>query len=157
MDYSASIDDPDHPVEASPWGNSPSSTPQHNRTGFASNITGLAGEDDAPGSPFSSNGLHDEGGFGGGDTEYRRPDTASTVSQTPEPRDEPTPAEYQENKPPQPAIRGRCPRHRSSSRDPHPTRRNEPSSSSPGNPHRRNSSCRLRLLGLSAPDARIPS
>ncbi|KAL2136728.1 hypothetical protein VTI74DRAFT_1769 [Chaetomium olivicolor] len=85
MDYSASIHD-DHPAEASPWGNSPSSSPRHNRTTFGS-LTG-----DATSSPFTSNnGLHDEGGFGAGVTEYRRPDTAS--SQATEPRSEQTAAE----------------------------------------------------------------
>ncbi|KAK3900783.1 hypothetical protein C8A05DRAFT_16951 [Staphylotrichum tortipilum] len=91
MDYSASINDPEHPAEASPWGNSPSSSPRHNRTAFGS----LVG--DPASSPFpsaSNNGLHDDGGFGASDTEYRRPDTASTVSQT---TDEPPLAEpYQE-------------------------------------------------------------
>ena len=100
MDYSASIHDPEHPVDDSPWGNLPSSPSQQSRTGFASNITGLTGEGDAPGSPFgSSNGLQYEGGFGAGDNEYRRPGTASTVSQTTEPpSEEPAPAEpYTEN------------------------------------------------------------
>lgn len=79
MDYSASINDSEHPAEASPWGNSPSSSPRHNRTAFGA----LVG--DPPSSPFpsaSNNGLHDDGGFGASDTEYRRPDTASTVSHT---------------------------------------------------------------------------
>ena len=91
MDYSASINDAEHPAEASPWGNSPSSSPRHNRTAFGA----LVG--DPPSSPFpsaSNNGLHDDGGFGASDTEYRRPDTASTVSQT---TDEPPHSEqYQE-------------------------------------------------------------
>lgn len=81
MDYSASIHDPEHPVEASPWGNSPTSSPRPNRTTFNPNITA-----EAPASPFrfpsqtSSTGLPDDGGFGAGETEYRRPDTASTDS-----------------------------------------------------------------------------
>ncbi|AEO70875.1 uncharacterized protein THITE_2122709 [Thermothielavioides terrestris NRRL 8126] len=92
MDYSSSIHDPDHPAEASPWGNSPSSSPRHNRTSYGP----LAGE--PPASPFrypvSNNGLNDEGGFGASDTEYRRPDTASTVSQATEPASgEPAPVE----------------------------------------------------------------
>ncbi|KAK4238222.1 vacuolar protein sorting-associated protein 17 [Achaetomium macrosporum] len=86
MDYSASMHDPEHPVEASPWGNSPTSSPRLNRTSFGS-ITG-----DTPSSPFR-NGL-DDGGFGASDTEYRRPDTASTVSQTTDAQsEEPAPAE----------------------------------------------------------------
>ncbi|KAM7218141.1 putative vacuolar protein sorting-associated protein 17 [Rhypophila decipiens] len=78
MDYSSSIHDA---AEASAWGNSPSSSPRHNRTAFASSITS-----EPPVSPFrypsqsSNTGLPDEGGFGAGDNEYRRPDTASTVS-----------------------------------------------------------------------------
>ncbi|KAL2158616.1 hypothetical protein VTH06DRAFT_4098 [Thermothelomyces fergusii] len=79
MDYSSSIHDPENAAEASPWGNSPTSSPGPSRTAFGS-ITG-----DAPGSPFryppSSNGLNDDGGFGGSDIDYRRPGTASTVSQ----------------------------------------------------------------------------
>lgn len=94
MDYSASIHDPDHPADASPWGNTPSSPPQHGRSGFGS---------EPPSSPFrypgSNNGLNDEGGFGASDTEYRRPDTASTTSNTTEPQsNEPAPIEpYPEN------------------------------------------------------------
>ena len=81
MDYSASIHDAEHPAEASPWGNSPTSSPRPNRTTFNPNITA-----EPPASPFrfpsqtSSAGLPDDGGFGAGETEYRRPDTASTDS-----------------------------------------------------------------------------
>ncbi|KAH8900059.1 PX domain-containing protein [Thozetella sp. PMI_491] len=78
MDYSASLHDPDHPVEASPWGSSPGHTPEHSRTTFPAGISEYAAE-------VESNGLADghEGGFGGGDiTQYRRPDTASTVDTT---------------------------------------------------------------------------
>ena len=80
MDYSTSINDPEHPAGASPWGNSPVSSPQHNRTAFGA----AAGE--PPNSPFQyppqspNNGLQDEGGFGSANSEYRRPGTASTVS-----------------------------------------------------------------------------
>ncbi|KAK4647256.1 Vacuolar protein sorting-associated protein 17 [Podospora bellae-mahoneyi] len=83
MDYSASIQD-DHAAEASPWGNSPSSSPRQDQTGFGSSIAGLTG--DAPPSRYqfpshsSNNGLHDDGGFGASDSDYKRPDTASTVS-----------------------------------------------------------------------------
>ena len=83
MDYSASINDPEHPAGASPWGNSPSTSPRHNRTAY-STATG-----DPPSSPFrshsrshSNNGLSDDDGFGPSATDYRRPDTASTVSPT---------------------------------------------------------------------------
>ena len=86
MDYSSSINDPEQSAEASPWGTSPGSSPQPNRTTFGS-ITG-----DVPSAPFrypnSNSGLTDEGGFGGSDTEYRRPDTASTVSHGTEPQSE---------------------------------------------------------------------
>jgi hypothetical protein len=78
MDYSA--------AEASPWGNSPSSSPRRDRTAFS------AGAGEPPNSPFrypsSNNGLPDEGGFGASDSEYHRPDTASTVSQSEEPQTE---------------------------------------------------------------------
>ncbi|KAK4202852.1 hypothetical protein QBC40DRAFT_275835 [Triangularia verruculosa] len=83
MDYSASIQD-DQGAEASPWGNSPSSSPRQDRSGFGSSIAGLTG--DAPPSPYrlpshgSNNGLTDDGGFGASDSDYKRPDTASTVS-----------------------------------------------------------------------------
>ncbi|KAK0629652.1 vacuolar protein sorting-associated protein [Bombardia bombarda] len=82
MDYSASIHDADPAVGASPWGNSPSSSPRPNRT-----TTAFAGavSNDPPVSPFrypsqsSSNGLQDDGGFGPSDGEYRRPGTASST------------------------------------------------------------------------------
>ncbi|KAJ4294783.1 Vacuolar protein sorting-associated protein 17 [Collariella sp. IMI 366227] len=95
MDYGSSIHD-DHPVEASPWGNSPSSSPRNSRTTFAS----IADADTAPTSPFPSNtGLQDEGGFGGGEAEYRRPDTAA--SQTAEPLfDAPAAETYPAQQPP---------------------------------------------------------
>ena len=83
MDYSTSIHDAEHPAEVSPWGNSPNSSPRPNRTTFDANITA-----DVPASPFRLPSqtsttipvLPDEGGFGVGETEYRRPDTASTDS-----------------------------------------------------------------------------
>ncbi|KAH8911425.1 vacuolar protein sorting-associated protein Vps17 [Coniochaeta sp. PMI_546] len=84
MDYGASISDDQNPAGASPWGNSPQSSPRHNRTNF-SQVSGAPPLSSFP-SQISSNGLgseHDDGGFGGGDTDYRRPDTASsTVSAT---------------------------------------------------------------------------
>ena len=69
MDYSASIHEADDPAGASPWGNSPSSSPRQTRSGFG----GIAGE--PPSSPFpynsqSSGGLeqddtdgHDQSGI----------------------------------------------------------------------------------------------
>ncbi len=82
MDYSATIQDADNPAGASPWG-SPGPSPEHSRTGFR-------GGSEPPSSPYQgfgsqapSNGLtreSDEEGFGAGEHEYRRPDTASTVS-----------------------------------------------------------------------------
>ncbi|KAK3352397.1 hypothetical protein B0T25DRAFT_456617 [Lasiosphaeria hispida] len=80
MDYSASIHDAEHPAEASPWGNSPSSSPRHNRTTFGAIAA------DPPASPFtypsqtSSTGISDEDGFGPTEPEFPRPSTASTVS-----------------------------------------------------------------------------
>lgn len=83
MDYSASMNDSDHPAEASPWG-SPGNSPRTTRTTF-SPLTS-----DPPQQPFSglgapatSNGLSqepDDGGFGGGSQDYQRPFTASTTS-----------------------------------------------------------------------------
>jgi hypothetical protein len=84
MDYSASIHDADHPAGASPWGSSPGSSPQHNRTTFGA----VASETPVPASGFgsheSSNGFQpeqDEEGFGSGDGGYRQLDTASTASE----------------------------------------------------------------------------
>lgn len=82
MDYSASIHDAEHPAGASPWG-SPGSSPQHNRTTFTANPEPPQSAYQPFGSNPPSNGLaqeHDDGGFGGGEQEYRRPDTASTDS-----------------------------------------------------------------------------
>jgi hypothetical protein len=79
MDYGASINDAENPAGASPWGNSPQSSPRHNRTNF-SQVGGAPPLSSFP--QTSSNGLgaeHDDGGFGGGETEYRRPDTASST------------------------------------------------------------------------------
>lgn len=74
MDYTTSIHDADHPAGASPWGSSPASSPQANRTTFS------AGED-PPASPpvFGSPG----NGFGADhdDSDFARPRTASTVSE----------------------------------------------------------------------------
>ncbi|KAF6829411.1 PX domain-containing protein [Colletotrichum plurivorum] len=80
MDYSASIND-DNPGGASPWGNSPGSSPRPNQTSFGSLGGDLGG--DPPGSPFRytpspGNGLSQEHEGFGGDS-YRRPDTASTA------------------------------------------------------------------------------
>lgn len=82
MDYGASIHDEQNPAEASPWGNSPQSSPRHNRAAF--NQGAAAPPLSSFPSEISSNGLggeHDDGGFGGGEPTYTRPDTAdSTVS-----------------------------------------------------------------------------
>lgn len=85
MDYSASIHDSDHPSGASPWGNSPVASPQADRTTFGSVI----GEPPASPPGFAShipgNGFdagNDDGGFGSSDHDFRRPGTASTVSES---------------------------------------------------------------------------
>jgi hypothetical protein len=62
MDYSASIHETEDPA-ASPWGNTPGSSPQHDRTTFGS-ITGDAPVPAFPYTPQSSNGL----GHGGEDS-----------------------------------------------------------------------------------------
>ncbi|KAH6687752.1 vacuolar protein sorting-associated protein [Plectosphaerella plurivora] len=90
MDYSASMQD-ENPSGASPWGNSPTSSPRQSKQGFG-NILGS----EPPTSPFRYNsnngfGQEQEGGFGGQDS-FRRPDTASTTSGTETEADEPRPA-----------------------------------------------------------------
>ena len=91
MDYSASIHDADDPAGASPWGNSPSSSPRHNRTAFS----GLAGE--PPTSPFpytsqDSNGLDNSVGS----ESFQRPGTATTASETEGEAEEATVVETEE-------------------------------------------------------------
>lgn len=75
MDYTTSIHDADHPAGASPWGNSPASSPQANRTTFG------AGGGDPPASPpaFGSPGNGFEADHD--DADFARPRTASTVSE----------------------------------------------------------------------------
>lgn len=75
MDYTASIHDADHPAGASPWGNSPTASPQADRTTFSAG----GGDPSASPPPFGSpsNGFeapHD-------DADFTRPRTASTVSE----------------------------------------------------------------------------
>lgn len=72
MDYSSSIHETDDPVAGSPWGNSPGSSPQANRTGFGN----IAAEQPAP--PFG--GLNSQSSAGEGD--QQRPGTATTASGT---------------------------------------------------------------------------
>ncbi|KUI55090.1 Vacuolar protein sorting-associated protein 17 [Cytospora mali] len=85
MDYSASIQDADHPAGGSPWGNSPASSPQAHRTTFG------AVADEAPASPtpfgsqIPSNGFaatQDEGGFGATDHGFERPGTSNSVAES---------------------------------------------------------------------------
>ncbi|OLN97332.1 Vacuolar protein sorting-associated protein 17 [Colletotrichum chlorophyti] len=78
MDYSSSINDE---AGASPWGNSPGSSPQPNQATFSS----IGG--DTTGSPFRyepspGNGTPQEQEVFGGEQQYRRPDTASSASAT---------------------------------------------------------------------------
>ncbi|KAB5535188.1 PX domain-containing protein [Coniochaeta sp. 2T2.1] len=80
MDYGAGDDQ--NPAGASPWGNSPQSSPRHNRTNFGQ--VGVPPLASFP-SQASSNGLgseHEDGGFGGEHADYRRPDTASTAAES---------------------------------------------------------------------------
>ncbi|KXH43833.1 PX domain-containing protein, partial [Colletotrichum salicis] len=85
MDYSASIHEESG---ASPWGNSPGSSPRPNQTNFSSLGADLGG--DPAGSPFNYSPSpgnatpqdHQEG-FGG-EQQYRRPDTASSTQSTTE-------------------------------------------------------------------------
>jgi hypothetical protein len=76
MDYSASIQD-DDPAAASPWGNSPTSSPRHNRPGFNN-----AASEEPPAFPFgpqSSSGLGQDPTAPEG---FQRPGTATTASGT---------------------------------------------------------------------------
>jgi hypothetical protein len=82
MDYSASIHD-DNPAGSSPWGNSPSSSPRHDRTTFTSGAT-----DPPPSFAFPpavqspGNGLSDEGGFASIDAGFQQPIAPSMASTT---------------------------------------------------------------------------
>lgn len=80
MDYSASIQDADHPAGASPWGSSPASSPQAQRTNFGA----VAAEPPASPTPFdtpiSRNGFGaaHEGGFEAPEHGFERPGTAES-------------------------------------------------------------------------------
>ncbi|KAH0496733.1 hypothetical protein TgHK011_004080 [Trichoderma gracile] len=124
MDYSASIHETEDPA-ASPWGNTPGSSPQHDRTSFAS-LTGDAPVPAFPYTPQPSNGddvfpqsgsitptAGGEGDFGDAGVAAASSET-ETVSQTAEseaaqstasteaPSEEP---QQQPRKPPQPQFR----------------------------------------------------
>ena len=75
MDYSASINEAEDPVEASPWGNSPRSSPRHNRDELSN-----ASSEPAlfPYTTEPANGL----GQAGEAEEFQRPGTATTESGT---------------------------------------------------------------------------
>jgi hypothetical protein len=81
MDYSATLHDNENPAGASPWGNSPGSSPQHHRTSFGPVVVS------SPAPPFrfdrqsSSDAPSHEGEEFGGSS-FRRPDTASSASAT---------------------------------------------------------------------------
>lgn len=75
MDYSASINESEDPA-ASPWGNSPGSSPHHTRTGFAP----VAGENGSSPFPYSPQpGGLEASSDGEG---FQRPGTATTESGT---------------------------------------------------------------------------
>ncbi|KAL2206471.1 vacuolar protein sorting-associated protein vps17 [Sarocladium strictum] len=78
MDYSATINDVEDPAGASPWGNSPASSPRTSRTGFGT----LTGE--PPSSPFRANSQTSNGpGQPVASTDdSQRPGTATTASET---------------------------------------------------------------------------
>lgn len=78
MDYSATINDVEDPAGASPWGNSPASSPRTSRTGFGT----LTGE--PPSSPFRANSQTSNGPgqpVASAD-DSQRPGTATTASET---------------------------------------------------------------------------
>lgn len=97
MDYN----DSENPAGASPWGNSPQASPRHNRTDFGS----IGGEPPAFPRQSTNNGSsteQDDGGFGGEQADYRRPDTASSTVSGPESRtdeNEPLGAQQQREQP----------------------------------------------------------
>lgn len=78
MDYSTNINDVEDPAGASPWGNSPASSPRTSRTGFGT----LTGE--PPSSPFRANSQTSNGPGqpGGPPDDLQRPGTATTASET---------------------------------------------------------------------------
>lgn len=78
MDYSASIHESDDPVGASPWGNSPTSSPKRNPPPFAS----LPQETSSSSFPFSSQDSNDLGSPALGADGFQRPGTATTASET---------------------------------------------------------------------------
>ncbi|KND87897.1 Vacuolar protein sorting-associated protein 17 [Tolypocladium ophioglossoides CBS 100239] len=75
MDYSAPITEAEDPVEASPWGNSPRSSPRRNRNDLG-NV--LSEPPPFPFPPQTSNGLGQPGEAEG----FQRPGTATTESGT---------------------------------------------------------------------------
>lgn len=92
MDYSTSINDADNPAGASPWGSSPTASPQHPRpstfpnrdivspTPYNPNQPGSAGysQEDIMGSG-NLNRPDSSAGASGSDVESRRPDTAEST------------------------------------------------------------------------------
>ncbi|KAJ4164752.1 hypothetical protein LMH87_006414 [Akanthomyces muscarius] len=78
MDYSASIHETDDPVGASPWGNSPTSSPKRNPPPFAS----LPQESSSSTFPFSSQDSNGLGSPALGADGFQRPGTATTASET---------------------------------------------------------------------------
>ncbi|KAM3519301.1 hypothetical protein NHJ13051_007592 [Beauveria bassiana] len=78
MDYSASIHETDDPVGASPWGNSPTSSPKRNLPPFAS----LPQETSSSSFPFSSQDSNGLGSPALGADGFQRPGTATTASET---------------------------------------------------------------------------
>lgn len=78
MDYSSSIHDPENPTGASPWGNSPQSSPRRTRTDFGGHDNGEPPLFQSEASNEGSTNGH-EGGFETGEADYRRPTTASTA------------------------------------------------------------------------------
>ncbi|KAK1834220.1 putative vacuolar protein sorting-associated protein 17 [Podospora conica] len=81
MDYSASIHD-DNPAGSSPWGNSPSSSPRHDRTTFPSGATDPPPSFAYPTAQSPGNGLNDEGGFASIDAGFQQPTTPNIAAAT---------------------------------------------------------------------------
>lgn len=76
MDYSSSIHETDDPVGASPWDNSPMSSPRNNRTGFGTTTTDPPpfGFNSQPSSGLTQDSVDPDG--------FQRPGTATTASVT---------------------------------------------------------------------------
>lgn len=80
MDYSSSIHDADNPAGASPWGSSPTPSPQHNRSTFGTST----GDAPPPMSPYGDQQAGSNAGYHNdhdtmGSEHYNRPESAGSM------------------------------------------------------------------------------